>query len=223
MLFLCPQLDESQVESPPALIRLFDCDGGLVNELEMGSAGGNPAGIELDPLLERCKLESGLRHGHLMVEHAPEIRPVCRLQNRAGAVISGASLPITQAHAMFSPVCLSPERSSLVTLVNYGAVEAQVRVRLMFSSRSPDVIYSVPPFGAKVVCLEQEFFDVLVSGFGKPAGKKSEPKEEKPERTFPETRAYVRVSVRNEQHVGVQLIESMARGEQGTVFTALSW
>ena len=171
MLFLCPQLDDSQTEAAPSTVRLFDCDGGLVNEAELGSAGGSPIGIELDPLLERCKLESGLRHGHLMIEHAPEVRPVCRLQNRAGAVISGESLPVTQNHAMFSPVTLSPERSSIVTLVNFVAAEAQVRVRLMFSSRSPDVTYAVPPFGAKVVCLDQEFVELLATGFGKPSAK----------------------------------------------------
>lgn len=241
MLFLCSQHHESEAgdgaldvdQNSPVLLRLFDSDGGVVNELEISSEVGAPIALELDQLLERCKLESGLRHGHLMVEHQPNVRATCRLQNRGGAVLTSASSPVYEDHAMFSPVILSEDRSSMITLVNFGPVEAQVRIRLMFGSRSPDTIRHVAPFGANVVCLEQEFIEELKNSFGKPkkilhaahgqsegAGSDSADFVKQP--LFPETRAYVRVSVRNEQTVGVQLIESTERGEQGNMFTAVS-
>lgn len=217
VLFICTQHSPGAAQPTPAIIRVFDCDGGAVNEAELGSDSSAPLVLELDALLERCKMDSGLRHGHLMVEHATDSRPILRLQNRAGAVMSGASRPVTKDRAVFSPVTLSPERVTLATLVNHGATAAQVRVRLMFSNRNPDIIYEIPPFGSKVVALEEEFRQSLMTGFAK-----REPRVDE-DALFPETRGYVRVSVKNDQAVGFQLVESFERGEQGNFFSALSW
>ncbi|NDC37221.1 MAG: hypothetical protein EBZ48_04120, partial [Proteobacteria bacterium] len=210
-----------------ALLRLFDSDGGVVTEAQCGSANGAPVMLELDALLEGCKLESGLRHGHLMIEHDASVRPAVRLQNRGGAVLTGASMPVDRDRAMFSPVTLAPERASLLTLVNFGAGMAEVRVRLMVGNRNPDLVYNLPPFGSRVVCLEQEFRQALMVDFAKGDSSKGQPRRgvsatDAPP-TFSETRGYVRVSVRNEQTVGVQLVESIERADQGTVFSALSW
>jgi hypothetical protein len=217
VLFICTQRSAGAADPSPAIVRVFDCDGEAVNEAEVSSDSSAPLILELDSLLERCKMDSGLRHGHLMVEHSTYSRPILRLQNRGGAVMSGASRPVTKDRAVFSPVTLSPERVTLATLVNHGATTAQVRVRLMFSNRNPDIIYEIPPFGSKVVALEEDFRQALLTGFAK---RDSIPEDGA---AFPETRGYVRVSVKNDQAVGFQLVESLERGEQGNFFSALSW
>lgn len=228
VLFLTPQQipvdpDISTPEFSPAIIRIFDCDGGVVNEAQCGSANGAPVVFELDALLEGCKLESGLRHGHLMIEHDSSMRPTLRLQNRGGAVLSAASMPVDGDRAMFSPVTLAPERASLLTIVNFGAAAAEVRVRLMVGNRNPDMLHTVPPFGSRVICLEQEFRAALTQDFNKASSRRAVPATPGAQEPFAETRGYVRVSVRNGQTVGIQLVESIDRGEQGTVFNALSW
>lgn len=227
LLFLVPQTATTALtgctqDVSPALLRLFDCDGGVVNEVHCSSVTGAPVVLELEALLEGCKLESGLRHGHLMIEHDASVSPALRLQNRGGAVVSGASSPVDKDHAMFSPVTLGSDRASLLTLVNFGAGVAEVRVRLMVGNRNPDMVQSLPAFGSRVICLEHEFRQALMADFSKAAVRKVAGAAETAD-PFTETRGYVRVSVRNDQTVGVQLVESRARPEQGTVFSALSW
>jgi hypothetical protein len=81
----------------------------------------------------------------------------------------------------------------------------------------------VPPFGSRVICLEQEFRAALTQDFNKASSRRAAPATPGAQEPFAETRGYVRVSVRNGQTVGIQLVESIERGEQGTVFNALSW
>lgn len=199
-------------------IEMFDPDGGLVNKLSVTRDGGYPMVLELDSLMEGCKLESGIRHGHLIVTSPPGIRAMARLHNRGGATIINPVVPLTQDHAVFSPVALGPHRSSLVAIINFGAQEASVRCRLMLANRSPDMTCNIPPFGARLICVEREFQDVLVSGFGKRRSEEGKELEE----AIPEVRAYIRMGSRTEQSVGVQYIEGVERGDSGMVFSATS-
>ncbi len=190
-------LPQVQQDSDRAVkLFVYDCSGSLVNELGIDFGLQSCGIVELDPLMEACKLESGFKHAHLEVEASPGTKVVSRIYSRNSACLMSAALNLSDRNSTFFPVLFSEERAPFLGLINSSAKEAQIRCRLYFGKRSPEIQYSVPARGSRLVSLLAEFSEYGI---------------EQPQRSL---HAYVRVSTSSNINCGVQLIESI-KGEKG--------
>jgi len=141
----------------PSHLLLFDADGALINEARLDFPTGDVGILELEDLLGACKLESGMKHGHLEIRSAPFSRHCLRLFTREGACFEGEPAIVSSRKGAFVPVVFAPERSCLLVFVNHGAGTASLKCRLYCGKRTPETTFSVPAFGSRVLSVAALF------------------------------------------------------------------
>ena len=187
-----------------ATFELLDCDGALVNKIELQYAAGRPETFELDQLMGGCKIESGMAHGHLFVSSSPGTSHYLRMQSRSQAVLVGESSVISSRRSGFFPVSFSPKKCSFLTLVNLTTSETTVKCRLFCGKRMPEAYLILPPLGSRVMLLATQFAEYI------------------PQDETDLVPGYNRLTVGGEHSIAAQLIEKISRGQDGDVFTAVS-
>ncbi len=200
------QDDERQGEdSPRSEIDIYDCDGELINSLKFQFPENEVGLVELDPFLGACKLESGLKHAHLVVRSQVKgVSHQCRMISQEHAAILGPTFSMFPVLPVFFPVTFESGKSHLVVMVNYGLEPAPVRCRLFFGSRTPEVVVQVPGNGARIIGIEGEFSDC------------AEKAQEK------SIQSYLRLTTRSESGVGCQLIERSEGVKESNAFYSLA-
>ena len=186
------------------MVTLFDADGDVANELTLSYPINEIGILELETLMGACKLESGLKHAHVMVESERGYAHYCRLHTREGAAILGVPSQLSVAHSTFFPLTFDEGRSYFVSLINHSRTPAAVKCRLFSAKRSPETLISVPALGARVLQVETEFPDYAGNNEG---GK--------------QLQAYLRLSTKSEATLGAQLIERHATKADSGVFYAV--
>jgi len=171
-------------------LKFFDADGSLVNESEVQLTNEKIAVFELAQFLSSCKLESGIRHGHLFLESSGGLSPHVRFHTKDQAFFSESSCLISQHKSNFFPVTISPHQTSMLCLVNHGQSEVEVRCRLLFKKRSPETNITIPPMGAYLMSVDAEFADYIASD----------------SRTI---NAYLRIGIKGDGKAGVNLLQKM--------------
>lgn len=179
--------DDSEVVS----LTMYDCDGALAGSLKVGWSSLEVGVIDLRPLLVGCKVNSGFRHGHLVVKSKGTGRYLCRYQGKQAV---GISEPLRMAHSresVFVPIRWGNEYEHTIVCVNSVYEPSQVTMRLMLENRSPEVQINIPPHGVILLSLEKEF-NLKTEG-----------------RSSDNTpmQGYVKFSCRSNSGVGVQLLE----------------
>ena len=188
----------------PAQLRFFDADGQLVNEVSIEAQPGQVSVLELDPLMGPCKFQSGLRHAHLEIDTPVRLVHQCRIHSGEGASMLGELVPVFNTRRVFVPLVFSASSSATVVLVNLGAEEAQVRGRLFCGTRSPEAVWTVAPRAVRLVNAGVEFAAYYEAGAEK------------------RVQAYLRLGVRGDYQVGVQLVDRCSGSKEGNYFTGLS-
>ncbi|NLF26069.1 MAG: hypothetical protein GX589_10495 [Deltaproteobacteria bacterium] len=204
-LFILPsfELAEGALELTSA-VAVFDPDGEKINEASVSFSPGSVGTLEVDMLLGACKLEAGLKHGHLRVVSPPGCRHLCRIYARERGAIMGEPQQIGAGQAGFFPVVFGTDRFPYVALVNHGSNSAVVKSRLFCGNRTPESEYLVPAMGARIVALAAEFDEYVQS-----QGEK-------------QIHAYLRLSVKDAVMLGAQLIERIVLGRDNESYMALS-
>lgn len=174
----------------------FDSDGAKCNQVTVRFPAVSVSVLEVEPFIESCKLESGVRHGRVAVEIPAGCGFSLRYQTTDGAVISEAPLRLSSERSAFFPVVLDPERMVCVALMNQDTAPAEVRCRLFLGKRSPEINWMIPGEGSRLLNIAEEFgsqFDheIPVS-----------------------SRGYLRLMTRSVKGLGLQMIERMP-GAQG--------
>jgi len=172
-----------------ALLSFFDADGALANEAEITAVPGQPTVLEMGQFLGSCKLESGIRHGHLVVQSPSSAWCGCRLLSGASASILGEADVVSSQRAGFMPVVFSGSRHPLLCAVNHSQEEAHLRCQLFFGARIPETELTIAPNGVRLLALDVEFETSLPKD-----GAKS-------------LRAYLRFGARGSGIIGVQVLE----------------
>lgn len=171
-------------------LTLFDADGGVVNEVRLQFAPGEVGCLDLDPLLGACKLESGMKHGTLLLCSPAGTAHYCRLSQEDKMSVLGELVPLQCDRAIFLPVSFGEHASSLLVLANFSSgEEAKIKCRLFLGSKNPEIELSVPPNGSRVINLEVEFADFIDVAEGE------------------KRRAYLRIVTRSDLSLGAQLVE----------------
>ncbi len=186
------------------LLRFFDADGFLLNEVRMSPSGDSGSVVELDSLLGGCKFESGLKHARLEIQAHQSWKFLLRLYGRDSCSLVPAPREMTETKRAFFPITLAKDRLPLLCFINYSDVHAAVRGRLFFGTRTPETVWSIPPRGCRVVSLVNEFGDAVEIA----------PDEQ--------AQAYVRLGVRGQYSVGVQLVERVQGPKEGSLYLAVS-
>jgi|GEM_PF-1191718 len=190
--------------SAASILRLYDADGYLANEVMVEFSYDQVGVIELEPLMAGCKFQAGLKHGHLEVHSPPGFSELCRIHTREGASQMSAPVLLSNTRRVFFPLLFSTERVSLLCLINAGETEAVLRGRFFCAKRSPEATWEVPGRGARVISLTSEFSEYLEAG------------------PTSQVQAYIRIGVRNDCLVGAQLIDRTKGPKEGSFFSAIS-
>lgn len=200
-LFVVPTIDIEKSSSEPTKISLFDSDGELFNELELRLEGGNHGCLELEQFLGACKLESGIKHAHAIVDPGAGARCVCRIHSREGASFMGEASRVTADRGAFFPTTISSGVSPYLALVNCGSVPTELRCRLFCGKRTPEIAVVLPGGGSRFIGIQQEFAAFL-------DGESAQ--------------AYLRISTRSTAGIGAQLLESYEGQQGGLLYCTVS-
>ncbi|MBN8549301.1 MAG: hypothetical protein J0M12_08310 [Deltaproteobacteria bacterium] len=202
-LFLVPALSPDAALASATSIELYDADGALSNEVELDFPAGQVGILELDSIMGGCKLESGLKHGHMLVRSPAGTSPYLRMHTREGAALIGEPAAFGADRSTFFPLTMDEGRSYYLTVVNHGKAQAALKCRLFCAKRSPETLISIPAFGSRVISLENEFAE-----YSAESGKQMQ--------------AYLRLSTKSETTLGVQLLERTEGKNEGGIFYAVS-
>ena len=184
-------------EAPEDVQLVFiDPDGNLINESAVQVSPTQPAFIESGFFLGACKLESGIKHAHLVANAATPMTFVTRVFSPSGAIMLGDLERIDSDRNSFAPVVFSPMRHVLIAVVNQLPDEAHVRCQLFCASRIPEIEIEIPPLGCRLLELNREFEQFLQQEGG---GKS--------------VRAYLRFAVRGAASCGVHVLESYSHAQ----------
>lgn len=202
-LFLVPPFPFEGAITQPSAIELYDADGALSNEVHVEFPRGQVGIVELDSIMGGCKLESGLKHAHMVVRSAAGSSPYLRMHTREGAALIGEPAVLGADRSSFFPLTMDEGRSYYLTAVNHGKAQAALKCRLFCAKRSPETLISIPPLGARVLSLDNEFAE-----YSSEAGK--------------QLQAYIRLSTKSDTTLGVQLVERTEGKNDGGIFYSVS-
>lgn len=179
-------------------LEIFDVDGLPVQKLEVEYPREEVGVIELEPFLTSLKMRGGLAHGHLVVRSETGLRHVCRQRMGDQSELVPSSRLRRGREMSFLPLLLGAQREHLLVLLNGSDSDAQINLRLMYGTRSPEWTVDVPSNGSRIVALEHE----LLVSFDDSSWRKGV------------AQGYLRVSPRGNGIVGVSLIERVSDDEE---------
>lgn len=178
-------------------LEIFDVDGLPVQKLEVEYPRAEVGLIELEPFLTPLKMRGGLAHGHLVVRTDNGLRHFCRQRMGEQSELLASSRLRRGREMSFLPLLLGAQREHLLVLLNGAESDAQINLRLMYGTRSPEWTVDVPPNGTRVVALEHE----LLSSFDDSSWRKGI------------AQGYLRFSPRGNGVIGASLIERVSADE----------
>ncbi|MCO6432301.1 MAG: hypothetical protein J5J00_15715 [Deltaproteobacteria bacterium] len=193
----------SEQKSYTTDIKIFDADGELINEVATTYPIDRVGILEIEPLLEVCKYEGGMKHGRAVITCSAPAQPMSRIQGRDSAVFMGELLPLNTQQRAFIPVTLSEGKSSILILSNFSASPSSIKCKLIVGKRSPETQVDVPAGGTRMLSLESEFpeyADLTVSRA---------------------VQGYLRLSTRSDDQIGVQLFERLEGAKESSLFTTI--
>ncbi len=205
-------------------VELFDADGAHVNTIEVSCA--DKSGVilvELEPMMSACKLESGMKHGHITVRSPFPATHFMRVISRDCSTLTAPLLPLSSSEMTFFPVTFARGRAPYVCVVNFGEgseAPLHVRARVYHGKRAPEAVILVPPRSTRIFNLSAICANILAEA---QSGKEAElqDSEPRPDEGLASSQAYVRLSLREEGRAGVQLIEYAQVGDDVHMITSI--
>lgn len=199
------QTDDEQSASLviDSLVRIFDADGDLINDIEVKSSANDITVLELDPFLGAAKLQGGQKHVHIYVKSEGPAFHMCRLHTAKGASTLGEPLPLSLEHSVFFPIRVGEERQNQLCVVSHNEQSSSVKCRLFMGARTPEFYFSIPANGSRIFGIEEEFADHLESLEG-------------------EKQCYIRLSTKSRGALGVQLVERVGSAREIGMYSSVS-
>ena len=189
----------------PVKIFLYDPDGAPINEAGFDFPADRAGVLELEGLLESCKLEGGFKHAHLEARFPQGVKCYLRMYTREGAFIQGEPSLVNSRKGAFVPVLFSQNHSGLLVFVNHGRSDMTVRCRLFCGRRNPEMTQLVPALGARVMSIPANFSEFSMREGAAPI------------------QGYFRITAVGDGDCGVQLIESVVvRENEEGIFGSIS-
>lgn len=190
-------------ETYTSLIKFYDPDGSLVNEVECNFPSSQVGILELGPLMESCKYEAGIKHAQISVYSVNAIKAICRIFARQSATFMGELRAIDTMNRAFFPIAIGEGRTSLVAICNFSKESNAVRLKLFVGKRSPEILVQVPAGGTRLVSLEAEFGEYI-------------------DRSPALQRGYIRASAKNDLPGGIQLLERIETSQEDSIYSSLT-
>jgi hypothetical protein len=180
-------------ETIEAQCELFDVDGTPIQRFQVEFPSREVGIIEVEPFMAGLKMQSGIIQGHLAVQSRAGTTHLCRQQVGDRADILTAPRGLKSREMSFMPLLLGGRREHLVVVVSTGPEDAQVVIRLLYGSRSPEWTVQIPGNGCRIVSLEHE----LLATFDDSSWHKGV------------MQGYLRISPRSQSAVVCQMVERL--------------
>jgi hypothetical protein len=183
----------STADSILSAFELYDVEGASVQNFQVEFPERQVGVVELEPFLVGLKMQAGIAQGHLVVRSRAGTRHFFRQQIGEHIDLINSPTLVKSREMTFLPLLLGARREHLITLVNAGHEIAQVIVRLMYGTRSPEWTVHVPAYGCRTISLEHE----LLSTFDDSSWQKGV------------VQGYLRVAPRGQSEIAFQILERL--------------
>lgn len=170
---------------------IYDVDGVYAQSFSVEFPERETGIIELEPFLAGLKMQAGIPQGHLILRSRAGTKHILRQQIGEHVDFIPTPTAIKSREMTCIQLLLGARREHLVTLLNIGDEVAQVVVRLLYGTRSPEWTVQIPGRGSRVISLEHE----LLSTFDDTSWHKGI------------VQGYLRISPRAQSEVVCQMIE----------------
>lgn len=168
-LLYMPAIDAQPEEA--LLLSFHDCDGAVVNKAEILFPSARNCLFELEPLMGLLKLESGMRHGLVMLQSQSNGRVVSRYHSGQSVTLVPASQTIANLRQGLVPVNNQGRRETYLALTNCDDVTVEIKAKLLIGKRSPEVSWELPPFASRIINLNSAFTDAIGVEAGQISGR----------------------------------------------------
>ena len=202
-LFIIPPDSGSGLSQGFSVVEIFDVDGVSAGVTRVRAKNGVMM-IELSSLMSSCKEESGMQYGQLVVRSPAGYAHYCRMHNESRAFLIPPIKFCQAGSPLFSPLTIGAGKDTFLGLVNTGDTDANLRCRLYFGKRTPEIDCSIPAHGSRILHVESVF-----GGFVQLGG---------PELSY----AYIRCMTRVPVGLGVHVFERCASSDGKDFYTAVS-
>lgn len=149
-------------------LTVYDPDGFEINRVELETRGDRPTFLEIEPFLERCKLECGIKHAQVVLAALQpfQVRTLLLASEHVVELDEGFSIGAGRSVAL--PLSFAPHQRNYLSLVNTSSETSVVKVRVMTGRRSGEQLLTLAPRAARLLPLELELS--LTAEVGQAAG-----------------------------------------------------
>lgn len=154
--------DSSSSRNANCRLEIFDHDGSPVNDIQLDFHEIKTNRIDVRPLLESCKMDSGLKHARIQVSASPEIETNLWFENSRQIFPAGSPVKVEPGAPTFYPVAVEQNRSSYVVIMNEGVESARATLRFYSGKSAPEKSLSLPA-GSTTLCCVETLFDSVIS------------------------------------------------------------
>lgn len=148
---------ETEAESAPVRLTLFDPDGEKINDAFVEIAPGGIGSFDLAEFMTGCKREGGFLHAHVQAQCSRSVSYTFRIEGDQSASLLGKPSYVKPGQAAFFPVFFDEARSIIFGAVNCSGTAAQLDLTLSFQNSRFNVTKEIPPFGSRVMSVRSEF------------------------------------------------------------------
>jgi hypothetical protein len=158
--------DSEQIEESGQshAIRVLDCDGALINEIEAEFPKHKLGWIECEPLLAGCKFESGIKHGTLEVKSRGRFKHKLGLLSARQPLLFVPMRPLVKNVGEFFPLYYNNGRKVYLAASNQSEKEVSIRCRLVVQQRSPEIELKIPARASRVFSVWDAFSEAFEVG-----------------------------------------------------------
>ena len=153
-------------DSTPLTIKIFDCDGDLINNVSISTPSNECATIAIDTYCSGCKLQGGIKQGTIEISHSDDIicyAKSCDVENTSTKLLSpsllGVPIYITSTAPIFFPILIKNDLNLILTVINKSHKTEDFKYRIIVDEVFDEISHKIPPKGCRIFSIFADFKD----------------------------------------------------------------
>jgi hypothetical protein len=154
-------------------LNFYDAHGELFNSVSITVLSGSVETINLENYTLACKMQGGLKHGRVSVQHTASIKcltailpiPYTASQSLKRKNLIGDPLFLNPSKPIFFPFTINNEFSNILTVINCSQEEADFRCRLIVNDTFEEVTRKISGNGSSIISINADFHSFLCKEF----------------------------------------------------------
>jgi|GEM_PF-4565588 len=139
------------------VIYVYDSSGNKINTIKINNFSGVVFSLDVNSIIESCKLDSGLKHGWLEISHSNKLKSVLKYNSNNNSISKNKLKFISNKLNTFYNINFKENKSYSLVLLNFSDHLANVKLQLILSKSLPDKSFFIPPKNIHIFQLEDYF------------------------------------------------------------------